>query len=197
MSNRSLIALLVTAVVGLSACGPSEDSIQSQGGQAAPPTDQTLLEQAKAKAKVAAEKAADLTENAVATSKEMASAAVAKGKELAEQAKPAMHSAREAVSEKMGEAAERSAAAAQAVGEATDAAVQRAREWIQQAQDYIAENKPELARQLVDKLNAVKGAMPESIRVQIDKLDAHLGGGSASAPTPTQGEAPAAPPQAQ
>jgi len=39
--------------------------------------------------------------------------------------------------------------------------------------------------------------MPESIRVQIDKLDAHLGGGSASAPTPTQGEAPAAPPQAQ
>jgi len=130
MSNRSLIALLVTAVVGLSACGPSEDSIQSQGGQAAPPTDQTLLEQAKAKAKVAAEKAADLTENAVATSKEMASAAVAKGKELAEQAKPAMHSAREAVSEKMGEAAERSAAAAQAVGEATDAAVQRAREWI-------------------------------------------------------------------
>ena len=47
----------------------------------------------------------------------------------------------------------------------------------------------------MDKLNAVKGAMPESIRVQIDKLDAHLGGGSASAPT--QGEAPAAPLQAQ
>jgi ElaB/YqjD/DUF883 family membrane-anchored ribosome-binding protein len=128
MSNRSLIALLVTAVVGLSACGPSEDSIQSQGGQAAPPTDQTLLDQVKAK--VAAEQATELTKNAVATSKEMASAAVAKGKELAEQAKPAMHSAREAVSEKMGEAAERSAAAAQAVGEATDAAVQRAREWI-------------------------------------------------------------------
>lgn len=46
-----------------------------------------------------------------------ASAAVAKGKEMAEQAKPAMHSAREAVYEKMGEAAERGAAVAQSVAE--------------------------------------------------------------------------------
>jgi hypothetical protein len=50
---------------------------------------------------------------------------------------------------------------------------------------------------VVDKLNGIKGALPESMRAQIDKLNAHLAANGASAPTHGESPMPAAPPQSQ
>jgi ABC-type transporter Mla subunit MlaD len=63
-----------------------------------------------------------------------------------------------------------------------DAAVEKAKELIAQAQDYIDQNKPELARQAINKLNVLKDVMPPAIQVQIDKLNALIGGEAAPAP---------------
>ena len=50
------------------------------------------------------------------------------------------------------------------------------------AEAYIAENKPELARKAINKLNVLKDVMPEAIQVQIDKLNALIGGDDATLP---------------
>lgn len=160
MPNRPLIGLLILAATTLSACGPSEDVEQAA-------SDQPLLEQARAKARAAADKAAEVT-----------GTALARGKEMAAEAGPALGSAREAVADTLHKAAdlaaEQGAVAAQAVEEVADAAVEKARELIGQAQAYIAENKPQLAQQAVNKLNVLKDVMPAAIQTQIDKLNAHL-----------------------
>jgi uncharacterized protein YqeY len=84
---------------------------------------------------------------------------------------------------------------AQAVGEVADAAVAKARELIEQAQDYIAEHRLDLAQRAVNKLNVLKDVMPASIQAQIDKLNAQLA--SADTGGLADGQAPAATPPAQ
>jgi hypothetical protein len=68
---------------------------------------------------------------------------------------------------------------------------------IQQTEDYIAENKPELAQKAVNKLNVLKDVMPNAIQAQIDKLNARLGHGGAGDPAAVDAPVPAAAPPTQ
>jgi len=188
MKIHPFAGVLVATVI-LPACGSGDEPAKTQTqdqAPSAPAPEKTMLEQARDHAKGAMDKAADLAGSAVEKGRAAAETAVARGKEYAEEAKPRLDAARETVAEKAHEAAglarEKGAAAAQSASDMADAAVEKAKELIAQAQDYINQNKPELARQAVNKLNVLKDVMPQAIQVQIDKLNALIGGESASAP---------------
>ena len=58
--------------------------------------------------------------------------------------------------------------------EMADAAVAKAEELIQQAKEYIAENKIDLANGAMEQLRTLKDSMPESLQAQIDNLEQML-----------------------
>jgi acyl-CoA reductase-like NAD-dependent aldehyde dehydrogenase len=85
MNSRLLLALVLTATVGLSACGKSEEPEAPETGAVEEET--TMAEEAAEVAKEGAEKASEMTDAAMEKGAEMADAAVAKGEELIQQAK--------------------------------------------------------------------------------------------------------------
>ena len=59
-------------------------------------------------------------------------------------------------------------------GEMADAAAAEAGGLIQQATDYIAENKIDLANGVMEQLRTLKDSLPESLQAQIDNLEQML-----------------------
>jgi hypothetical protein len=80
-------------------------------------------------------------------------------------------------SDESGEAASDVAdAATEKVDEMSDAAAEKAEEMIEQVKAFLAEDKTEMARELMDKLVALKDAVPEAIRAEIERLEAMFSG---------------------
>ena len=89
MHSRLMFALVVTAALGLSACGKSDEPAQEPE---APDTSaveegKTMVEKAAEVSKEGAEKASEMTSAAMEEGAEMADAAVAKAEELIQQAR--------------------------------------------------------------------------------------------------------------
>lgn len=85
MNKQILLALAVSATLGLTACGPSEEPKQGTaepGG--APPTEQSRAEKAVEAAKGATQAAGEKLEAAADAASEAAAAAKEKGQELAQ-----------------------------------------------------------------------------------------------------------------
>ena len=169
MTNRSLVGLALTSAMILNGCGPSSDSADPKTQESAA-QDATLMERAKA----VSEQASAVTKASIAQGKEAAQAALDKGRELAEQARPVIDAAQTSAAQGLDQAAEKGAAMAQAAGQVVDAALEKAKELIAEAKTYIDEQKPELARRAVNKLNVLKDVMPLAIQEQIEKLEAAL-----------------------
>jgi hypothetical protein len=88
MKSRLLLVLVVTAAVGLSACGKGEEPEDSKASEAgAVGEEKTMAEKAAEVAEEGAEQASEMTTAAMEKGAEMADAAVAKAEELIRQAK--------------------------------------------------------------------------------------------------------------
>lgn len=93
MNDRVLIAILVAASVGLSACGKSEEPAEAQKAPETGAVEEakTMAEQAvdatKKGADKASEKASEMTSTAMEKGAEMADAAVAQAEDLIQKAK--------------------------------------------------------------------------------------------------------------
>lgn len=92
---------------------------------------------------------------------------------MLEQAAEAAKEASDEVGETASDVAD---AAAEKAGEISDAAVEKAEEMIEQVKAFIAEDKMEMARELMDKLVALKDSVPEAIRAEIERLEAMFSG---------------------
>jgi hypothetical protein len=88
MKSRLRLALVLTAAVGLSACGKSEEPEEKKAPEAgAVEEEKTMVEKAAEVAEEGAEKASEMSTAAMEKGAEMADAAVAKAEELIQQAK--------------------------------------------------------------------------------------------------------------
>lgn len=88
MKSRLLLALVVTAAIGLSACGKSEEPAEPKAPETgAVEEGKTVREKAAEVAKEGAERASEITGAAMEKGAEIADAAVAKAQELIQQAK--------------------------------------------------------------------------------------------------------------
>lgn len=89
MTSRFLLAIVVTAAVGLTACGKSEEPAPEQKAPETGAVEEgtTMIEQAAAVAKDGAEKASEMTSAAMEEGAEVAGAAVKKAEELIQKAK--------------------------------------------------------------------------------------------------------------
>lgn len=95
-------------------------------------------------------------------------------------AKEASGKVGEAVSETTDAAADAAASAGEQVGEMSDAVVDQSRVMIEQVKEFLAADKQEMARELMDKLVALKDALPEDVRAEIERLEAMFSGETAS-----------------
>lgn len=91
-------------------------------------------------------------------------------------AKNASDQVGEAVSATTDAAADAAASAGEQVGEMSDAVVAQAKEMIEQVKEFLAADNQEMARELMDKLVALKDALPEAVRAEIDRLEAMFSG---------------------
>jgi acyl-CoA reductase-like NAD-dependent aldehyde dehydrogenase len=88
MKSRIWLALVVTAAVGLSACGKSEEPEEPKAPETgAVEEKKTMVEKAAEVAEEGAEKVSEMSTAAMEKGAEMADAAVAKAEELIQQAK--------------------------------------------------------------------------------------------------------------
>jgi len=89
VNTSLLLAIVVTAAVGLSACGKSEEPAQEPKAPETGAVEEgkTMVEKAAEAAKEGAEKASEMTSAAMEKGAEMADAAIAKAEELIQQAK--------------------------------------------------------------------------------------------------------------
>ena len=89
MTSRLLLAIVVTATVGLTACGKSEEPAPEQKAPETGAVEEgkTMIEQAAEVAKEGAEKASEMTSAAMEEGTDMAGAAVEKAEKLIQQAK--------------------------------------------------------------------------------------------------------------
>lgn len=170
MSKQILLALAVSASLGLAACGPSEEPKQGTAEPAAPPqTEKSLVERAAEVAKEATEVATERVEKAAEAASEAAGAAMETSQAVAE-------------------------SAAEKGRELAEATIEKAKELIQQVKDYIAENRLDEAQGLMEQLRKLGDALPEALQAEVAKLEAMLGGGepeatpAASPPTAPAGQ---------
>jgi hypothetical protein len=91
------------------------------------------------------------------------------GQEQAPVGEPAAPSAPPANLDQTTEAAK---AASDQVGEMADTAVGQVGEMIRQVKGSLAEDKVDAARELMDRLVALKDSLPDSLRAEIDRLEA-------------------------
>jgi acyl-CoA reductase-like NAD-dependent aldehyde dehydrogenase len=148
---RLLLAFVVTAAVGLTACEKGEEA---EPEQKAPETGAVSEE------KTMVEQAAEVLEEGAEKASEMAGAAMEKGAEMAGSAKD------------QGE--EMTTAAKETGAEMAGATVAKAEELIQKAKDYIENNEIDLAGEVMEQLRTLKDSLPEKLQEQIDKLEAML-----------------------
>jgi hypothetical protein len=88
MHSRLLLALVMSAAVGLSACGKSEEPEAPKAPETgAVEEGKAMVEKAAEAAKEGAEKGSEMTSAAMEKGAEMADAAIAKAEELIQQAK--------------------------------------------------------------------------------------------------------------
>jgi hypothetical protein len=129
MHSRLLLALVVTAAVGVNACGKSEEPAQEPKAPETGAVEEgrIMVEKATEAAKEGAEKASEMTSAAMEKGAEMANAAIAKSEEL-----------------------------------------------IQQANDYIDNKEFDLAKGVMEQLRKLRDSLPQSLREQVDKLEATL-----------------------
>ena len=147
--------LILAAILGLSACGKSEEPAEEA---AAPATGS------------AAEEKSDV-EKALADAKE-------KGREAAEAAAVAAAKVAESAREKGGEIA---ASAKESGAQMAAAANAQAEALMAKVKEYIENDDTDLAAETMDKLRAIKDSLSESVQEQIEVLEQMLADAKAGA----------------
>ena len=190
MSKTILLALASATTLGLAACGEAEAPKGQVAAPTAPPpqaqtaapashqppqTQPSLMDKAMEVAKEARQAARDEGTRAVEAARASADAVIARGREAAEQAAERSRALGQ-------EALQQGRAIAALTGD-------KAETLIQQAKDAIDQKKPEVAREIAERLHRIKESLPQGLRDELDRLDARL---AASQPTPS--DAAAAPP---
>lgn len=160
--KRFQIVIAATFSLALAACGPSE-APQEQAGAPAQPS---MVDKAVDAAKDAAQVTQETAGEAVEAAKNAASDAMDKGKEI-------------------------TARAVEKTREIAGAAGDKSAEMIEQIKTYIAENEPEMAKSVLDRLAQMKDGLSESAKAELAKLDAMMSGGE---PTMTPAAATTPPP---
>lgn len=175
-----LAAAMAALIAG---CGPSDEPAQEAATPGTVVEEKTMVEKAGEAAKQMTDAASETLEEAGEAAKRMTESASAKMDEAA-------HSASQAAEDAMDKGKEITAVAVAKTQEMADAAGDKVAEMIAQIKTYIAENKPDLAQGLLDQLAAMKDSLPESVKTEIAKLEAMLGGEQQT--TPGAVEPPAA-----
>lgn len=147
--------LILAAILGLSACGKSEEPAEEA---AAPATGS------------AAEEKSDV-EKALADAKE-------KGREAADAAAVAAAKVAESAREKGGEIA---ASAKESGAQMAAAANAQAEALMAKVKEYIENDDTDLAAETMDKLRAIKDSLSESVQEQIEVLEQMLADAKAGA----------------
>ena len=153
MNAKLTIALLTAMTLGLAACGDN-DQAKTDAQTPAPETSatdegKTSMDAVKEKVDAATQSAAEAGDQAAAAAADAAQTLSEKGSEMAD-----------SVSEKGSEMA--------------DAATDKAREMIASVQDYLAENDLNSAQGIMDKLNQIKDSLPETLKAEIEALQAKI-----------------------
>jgi gas vesicle protein len=153
MNTKSTVALLAVMTLGLAACGDSDQATTD----AQPPAPETsAVEEGKSSMDALKERVDAATQSAAETGDQAAAAAAA---------------AAQALSEKGGEMAD---AVSEKGSEMADAASDKARQMIASVQDYLAENDLDSAQGIMDKLNQIKESLPETLKAEIEALQAKI-----------------------
>lgn len=185
MRKTILLALAGAATLVLAACGETEaPKGQSQAPATSPPQTQapapearqsTLMEKAMDVAKEARQATVDEATRAVEAARASADEAIERGREAADRAAQRGKTLGQ-------EALQQGRIIAELTGDKAEAL-------IQQAKDAIDQKRPEIAREIVARLQQVKESLPQGLRNELDRLDARLAGSKSTSP-----EEPAAPP---
>ena len=182
MTKKILLALASAVTLGLGACGESDDPKgpapsptpppQTQSAAPTPPLptapQPSLMDKALEVAKEARQATREEATRAVETARASANEAFERGRVAAERA------------------AERGRALGQAALQQGVAIAEahpgyKAESLIRQAQDAIDQKRPEVAREIAERLHQVKESLPKRVQDELDRLDARLAG---SQPTP-------------
>ena len=175
MSKATLLALTGAATLGLAACGEAE----APKSQAAAPTTPPAQTQTVAPASTQpTQPQPSLLEKAMETAKGARQATV----EEATRAVEAARASADAAIDRGREAADRAAERGKTLGQATlqqgmaiaALTAEKTESLIRQAQDAIDRNRPEVAREIADRLHKVKESLPQGVRDKLDRLDARL-----------------------
>jgi gas vesicle protein len=153
MNIKLTIALLTAMTLGLAACGDS-DQATTDAQTPAPETSAT-----------------DAGETSMDALKEKVDAATQSATEAGDQAAAAAAAAVQTLSEKGGEMAD---TVSEKGSEMADAATDKARQMIASVQDYLAENDLDSAQGIMDKLNQIKDSLPETLKTEIEALQAKI-----------------------
>jgi len=153
MNTKFTIACLVAMILGLAACG---DNGESKTDAKAPAPETSATGEDKTSLDVFKEKVDAATQSAA---------------EAGDQAAEATAAAAQSLSEKGGEMAD---TASEKGSELADAADAKARQMIASVQDYLAENDLDSAQGIMDNLNQIKDSLSETLKTEIEALQAKI-----------------------